>query len=124
MTKISISEAIRLTGVSRSHFYKTYITTGVLSTEKSDNKKLIDMSELIRVFGADLKHVFKEQEHTETQTPIIQLEKDKIIAILEQQVSDFKAREEWLQKQIDDLKNTQQHLLENKSKRKKFLWIF
>ena len=82
------------------------------------------MTELIRVVGTDLKHVPNEQEYTEIQTPIIQPEKDKIIAILEQQVSDFKAREEWLQKQIDDLKNTQQHLLENKSKRKKFLWIF
>ena len=124
MSKISISEAIRLTGISRSHFYKTYINKGILSIEITENKKFIDMAELIRVFGKDLKHVPKEQDYTESQTQIIQPEKDKIIAILEQQVSDFKAREEWLQKQIDDLKNTQQHLLENKSKRKKFLWIF
>ena len=124
MSKISISEAIRLTGISRSHFYKTYINKGILSIEITENKKFIDMAELIRVFGTDLKHVPKEQDYTESQTQIIQPEKDKIIAILEQQVSDFKAREEWLQKQIDDLKNTQQHLLENKSKRKKFLWIF
>jgi predicted DNA-binding transcriptional regulator AlpA len=124
MTKISISEAIRVSGISRSHFYKTYINTGILSTEKDDNKKLIDMSELVRVFGTSLKYIHKEQDHTVVETIKTYPEKDKIIEILEQQVSDFKAREEWLQKQINELQNTQQYLLENKIKRKKLFWIF
>jgi ACT domain-containing protein len=124
MTKVSISEAIRMSGISRSHFYKTYITTGILSIEQENNRKLIDVSELIRVFGADLKYSSQEQMNTLNKTPEIQPETDKIIEILEQQIRDFKTREEWLQKQIDDLKNTQQYILENKAKRKKFLWIF
>ena len=124
MTKVSISEAIRMSGISRSHFYKTYITTGILSIEQENNRKLIDVSELIRVFGAELKYSSQEQMNTLKKTPEIQPETDKIIEILEQQIRDFKTREEWLQKQIDDLKNTQQYILENKVNRKKFLWIF
>tara|TARA_B110000503_G_scaffold128993_1_gene200719 strand:- start:359 stop:733 length:375 start_codon:yes stop_codon:yes gene_type:complete len=124
MTKISISEAIKLTGISRSHFYKTYINKGIITIEILENKKLIDMSELIRVFGANLKYSPQEQTNTLKQPTKIQPTTDKLIEILEQQIRDFKTREEWLQKQIDELRNTQHNILENKSKRKKFLWIF
>jgi predicted N-formylglutamate amidohydrolase len=124
MTKISISEAIKLTGISRSHFYKTYINKGIITIDILENKKLIDMSELIRVFGANLKYSPQEQTHTLKQPTKIQPATDKLIEILEQQIRDFKTREEWLQKQIDELRNTQHNILENKSKRKKFLWMF
>ena len=124
MTKISISEAIKLTGISRSHFYKTYINKGIITVDILENKKLIDVSELIRVFGANLKYSPQEQTNTLQQTTKIQPATDKLIEILEQQIRDFKTREEWLQKQIDELRNTQHNILENKSKRKKFLWIF
>ena len=124
MTKISISEAIKLTGISRSHFYKTYINKGIITIDILENKKLIDMSELIRVFGANLKYSPQEQTNTLKQPTKIQPTTDKLIEILEQQIRDFKTREEWLQKQIDELRNTQHNILENKSKRKKFLWIF
>ena len=124
MTKISISEAIKLTGISRSHFYKTYINKGIITIDILENKKLIDMSELIRVFGANLKYSPQEQTNTLKQLTKIQPATDKLIEILEQQIRDFKTREEWLQKQIDELRNTQHNILENKSKRKKFLWIF
>lgn len=124
MTKISISEAIKLTGISRSHFYKTYINKGIITIDILENKKLIDMSELIRVFGANLKYSPQEQTNTLKQPTKIQPATDKLIEILEQQIRDFKTREEWLQKQIDELRNTQHNILENKSKRKKFLWIF
>ena len=124
MTKISISEAIKLTGISRSHFYKTYINKGIVTIDILENRKLIDMSELIRVFGANLKYSPQEQTNTLMQPIKIQPATDKLIEILEQQIRDFKTREEWLQKQIDELRNTQHNILENKSKRKKFLWIF
>ena len=124
MTKISISEAIKLTGISRSHFYKTYINKGIITVDILENKKLIDVSELIRVFGANLKYSPQEQTNTLKQPTKIQPATDKLIEILEQQIRDFKTREEWLQKQIDELRNTQHNILENKSKRKKFLWIF
>jgi len=124
MAKVSISEAIKLTGISRSHFYKTYINKGVITVDTLENRKLIDMSELVRVFGTNLKYSSQEQTNTLNQPTKIQPESDKIIEILEQQIRDFKTREEWLQQQIDELRSIQQNILENKAQRKKFLWIF
>ena len=51
MTKLTITQAAKQAGISRSTLYKKYITTGVISVESVDDKKFIDMSELIRVFG-------------------------------------------------------------------------
>ena len=132
MAKVSISEAIRMAGVSRSHFYNKYINKGLISVQVEDDKKLIDVSELIRVFGdIHVENSSKEQirtvEHIESTT-----DKNKIIELLEQQLqeskqreNDAKNRETWLQQQIDDLRAQQQNLLENKqTNRKKFLGIF
>ena len=132
MAKVSISEAIRMAGVSRSHFYNKYINQGLISVQVENDKKLIDVSELIRVFGnIQVENSSKEHirtvEHIES-TP----DKNKIIELLEQQLqeskqreNDAKNREAWLQQQIDDLKQYQNNLLENKLiKRKKFLGIF
>ena len=51
MAKVSISEAAKLTGKSRMTIQR-YVATGRLSLSRSDtNKKEIDISEIIRVFG-------------------------------------------------------------------------
>ena len=51
MARVSISEASRLTGKSRTPLYRL-ISTGQLSTCTGDkNAKLVDISELLRVFG-------------------------------------------------------------------------
>lgn len=132
MPKVSISEAIRMVGISRSHFYNKYINKGLISLIIEEDKKLIDTSELIRVFGTiQVENKEKEQLRT-TQDIKNTAEKDKIIELLEKQLEESKAREreakereEWLQKQIDELRQQQNNLLENKhSKRKKFLGIF
>ncbi|MGC9128252.1 MAG: hypothetical protein ACP5GA_05925 [Acidithiobacillus sp.] len=53
MAKVSISEAARLAGKSRSHLYEKYINRGVITVETlRDGRKVIDTSELIRVFGS------------------------------------------------------------------------
>lgn len=132
MAKVSISEAIRMAGISRSHFYNKYINKGLISVQVEDDKKLIDVSELIRVFGdIHVENINKEHvrtiEYTENTS-----DKNKVIELLEQQLLEFKQREieaknreEWLQKQIDELRLQQQNLLENKVyKRKKFLGLF
>ena len=132
MAKVSISEAIRLAGISRSHFYSKYINKDLISIQIENNKKLIDVSELIRVFGEiQLKNNSTEQIRTDEyieNTP----DKTKIIVLLEQQLheakqreTDAKSRETWLQQQIDELRQQQNNLIENKqSKRKKFLGVF
>lgn len=129
MAKVSISEAIRMAGVSRSHFYNKYINKGLISVQIEDDKKLIDTSELIRVFG-NIQPENNNQEHYKTIEDIESTStKDKIIELLEQQLRDAKQREieakdreEWLKSQLE--KTT--HLLEDKTvkPRKKFLGIF
>lgn len=52
METVSISEAARLAGISRQHFYKKYIKQGLVSISiLGEGKKVIDVSELLRVFG-------------------------------------------------------------------------
>ena len=136
MSRVSISEAIRMVGISRSHFYNKYINKGLISIRVEDDKKFIDVSELIRVFGnIQLEDINIEQVKTSKDVSNT-TEKDKIITLLEQQLQYFKtreqeskARESWLQKQIDELRQQQHSLLETKlekttAKRKKFLGIF
>ena len=122
MTKVTISEAIRLAGVSRSHFYKKYINEGVISISSDGDKKLIDISELIRVFpNIQVENKYQEQNQTSVDT-----KKDKVIHILEEQLKEAKEREEWLKQQIDELRKQQNNLLEDKTtkKRKKLFGIF
>lgn len=132
MAKVSISEAIRMAGVSRSHFYNKYINKGLISVQVEDDKKLIEISELIRVFGnIQVENSTKEQIRTVEDIKNIP-DNTKIIELLEQQLLEYKqreieakSREEWLQKQIDELRQQQNNLLENKAiKRKKFLGLF
>lgn len=132
MAKVSISEAIRMAGVSRSHFYNKYINKGLISVQIEDDKKLIDVSELIRVFG-NIHVEDTNQEYIRTiENNRDASDKNKIIELLEQQLQEFKQREveaknreEWLQKQIDELRQQQNSLLENKViKRKKILGVF
>ena len=60
MAKISISEAARLTGKSRTTLHRL-INTGELSTcHGARNARMVDISELIRVFGP-LEHRPSEQ---------------------------------------------------------------
>lgn len=140
MSKVSISEAIRLSGVSRSQFYTKYINKGFISVTVDDGKKLIDTSELIRVFGnIQLSDSTNEQVRT-TENTEKQSDKDKIIELLEHQLVEARAREQeakdremllrketqeredWLKSQLDKATI----LLENKTSkpRKKFLGIF
>ncbi len=52
MAKVNISEAARMVGKSRSHLYEKYINTGSLTVETDrEGRKVIDTSELLRVFG-------------------------------------------------------------------------
>ncbi len=132
MNKVSITQAAKLAGISRSYLYRKYINNGLISVEKEDNQKFIDISELIRVFGdihIDSEHIVDEIQCDTSSVDNVLREKNKLIAHLEQELLalkiDSKQREEWLKLQLE--RTT--HLLENKQepgklKRKKFLGIF
>jgi len=121
MSKVSITQAAKLAKISRSTLYNKYIKLGVISVETIDDKKLIDVAELIRVFGnvqLDDQIIQNDTPHYATNTA----DKDKLILTLEKQLTEAKEREDWLKQQLE--KTT--HLLEDKipKKRKKFLGVF
>lgn len=130
MSKVSISEAARLAGISRTNLYKTYINTGKISVSREKDKVYIDASELIRVFpdcklnSANNTQGLSNEDNNNTHG------NSEIIELLKSQLTEAKEREQWLMGQIDELRQQQSNLLENKSKeneakpRKKFLGIF
>jgi hypothetical protein len=124
MSKVSISEAIRMVEISRSHFYKKYINTGLISIINEDNKKLIDVSELIRVFGNIKIENNKNIQQNTTEDDLVHILKNQLNEAIMRE-KEAKEREKWLITQIDELRHQQSFLLENKTqKRKKFLGIF
>lgn len=125
MSKVSITQAAKLAKISRSTLYNKYINTGMISVETVEDKKLIDMSELFRVFN---NNITQDSNDTPINTVAYSVEqaentaKDKIISLLERQLQEAKEREEWLKAQLE--KTT--HLLEDKTTkpRKKLFGIF
>ena len=106
MAKISISEAARLTGKSRTTLHRL-IKTGELSTcHGARNARLIDVSELIRVFGP-LEHRPSEQaasqnfEHSGTG---VSVQNEQVIAQLRQEVEHLKTLVSAKDSHIDSLK--------------------
>lgn len=125
MSKVSISQAAKLAKISRSTLYNKYINTGKISVETIDDKKLIDMSELFRVFNNNISQDSGNVQNNTIIDSVTQEDntaKDMIISLLEKQLEDARIREEWFKQQLE--KTT--HLLEDKTtkKRKKFLGIF
>ena len=113
MTKVSISEAIKMAGVSRSHFYKEYVNKGVLSFSHKGKQKLIDVSELVRVFG-NIHVENNEQEHLRTsentdKNMISLLEKQ--IEVYQKRETEYQKREVWLQEMLEKMQLQNQALL-------------
>jgi hypothetical protein len=107
MPKHSISEAAKLAGVSRSHFYKKYIRPGVISVEKdNDGNPQIDTAEVMRVFGGIHSDVATSVPEIQKDTPeygsintALQVE----IQLLREQLTATSDREKWMQGKIDQL---------------------
>jgi hypothetical protein len=122
MNKLSISEAARIAGISRTNLYKTYIHTGKISVVRDNDKVYIDASELLRVFpNCKLSDTQKTQELPSEDSSKTQ-NNSELVALLRAQLAEAKEREEWFKQQLE--KTT--HLLEDKTHkpRKKFLGIF
>ncbi len=122
MNKLSISEAARIAGISRTNLYKTYIHTGKISVVRDNDKVYIDASELLRVFpNCKLSDTQKTQELPSEDSSKTQ-NNSELVALLRAQLAEAKEREEWFKQQLE--KTT--HLLEDKTHkpRKKLLGIF
>jgi len=106
MAKISISEAARLTGKSRTTLHRL-IKTGELSTcHGARNARMVDVSELIRVFGP-LEYRPSEQvaaqvsEHSGTG---VSAQSEQVIAQLRQEVAHLKTLVSAKDSHIDSLR--------------------
>lgn len=106
MAKISISEAARLTGKSRTTLHRL-IKTGELSTcHGARNARMVDVSELIRVFGP-LEYRPSEQvaaqvsEHCGTG---VSAQSEQVIAQLRQEVEHLKTLVSAKDSHIDSLR--------------------
>lgn len=106
MAKISISEAARLTGKSRTTLHRL-IKTGELSTcHGVRNARMVDVSELIRVFGP-FEH--RPSEHVDTQVSEhsdtgVFVQSEQVIAQLRQEVEHLKTLVSAKDSHIDSLK--------------------
>jgi len=137
MNKISITQAAKLAGISRQHFYKGYINTGKISISKDSDKSYVDSSELLRVFpeckvddNNNLQKQTMDDANKDAQdNELVNMLKEQLKKA-ESQIAQAQEREEWLKQQIDELRRQQSNLLENKNSeeepkpRKKFLGIF
>ncbi len=140
MPKHSVSEAAKLAGVSRSHFYKKYIRPGLISIEKDkDNNPIIDTSEIMRVFGGihgntdnNVSKIQKDTLENDNKNTILQAEVELLreqLAAAQERERLTADREKWMQKQIDQLTGQladTTRLLEHKTPKppKKRWWPF
>lgn len=115
MAKVSISEAARLTGKSRTTLHRL-IKAGELSTCSGvRNAKMVDISELIRVFGDISKPV---QEQPSEQVPEQRVTasfapSEQMVSSLKQEVEHLRTLVSAQESHIDSLKQSLQ-LLEHK----------
>ena len=115
MAKVSISEAARLTGKSRTTLHRL-IKTGELSTcAGMRNSKMIDISELIRVFGdisAPVTEQYSEQA-SEQRVTVPDTANEQMINSLKQEVEHLRTLVSAQESHIDSLRQSLQ-LLEHK----------
>lgn len=108
MAKISISEAARLAGISRSALYRGYISKGKLTVERDkNNAPMVDTSELFRVFGETAKRTGEQgidqiSEQVSLREEVARLR--ALVEVYERQLQEGKEREDWLRRKIDQLR--------------------
>jgi len=115
MAKVSISEAARLTGKSRTTLHRL-IKTGELSTCAGvRNSKMIDISELIRVFGDISKPVQEQQfeQVAEQRITVPSAPSEQMVSSLKQEVEHLRTLVSAQESHIDSLKQSLK-LLEHK----------
>lgn len=117
MAKLNISKAARVAGVARITIQRKIKSSQLKCETTGDGKKLIDTTELLRVFG-ELKDtgdtpvaVQQRSEKLQQDTPVaVQLLQDKM-TLLEQQVTDLKKDKEDLKVVVEQERGERQKLV-------------
>lgn len=127
MSKVSITKAAKLAGISRTTFYEKYIKKGKISiSQDSKGQKEVDVSEILRVFGTLQDDTKKSAEPN---TKIEQVLQSEQVSILQERLKGAEAllreREQELQEYREREKHYRTLLLGvDKTKVKKRFWWF
>lgn len=105
MTKVSITEAAKLTGISKSTLYYRYIKTGLLRAEFIDGVRRIELADLVKLI------TLHGQEDAPVELHQPQINHERLVTILRQQLSEANQREKLLIAQIERLISIQQTLV-------------
>lgn len=124
MTMVNITEAARLSGISRNHFYKKYLNTGLISVTRDEAGKVaIDTSELMRVLTVlPSKRLKGAQCDSEIST-----KNDTSEAVLLEKIKGLEALLQAKEDELEGHRNREKylyHLIESKSKKRKWLRLF
>lgn len=133
MALVSISEAARLTGKSRTTIHR-YMKQGKLSSVQGvTGQSNIDISELIRIFGElssvtlDSNTTCNNEQHVTGSVTPNKTNDQRQSALLEQEIKYLKQLLDEKEKHILSLKEEVSHhrlLIEDKSKANKKKWFF
>lgn len=99
VARLSITQAIEQSGISRTHFYTHYIKKGLISVSEHSGKKYIDSSELVRVFP-DLateqppNNTVHTQKHSPEQEKPNNTEQGELVKLLREQLNKAEQREQ------------------------------
>lgn len=105
MTKVSITEAAKLTGISKSTLYYRYIKTGLLNAEFIDGVRRIELADLVKLI------TLHGQEDAPVELHQPQINHERLVTLLRQQLSEANQREKLLIAQIERLISIQQTLV-------------
>lgn len=120
MALVSISEAARLAGISRTHLYKKYLAEGILSkTTDEQGNSVIDTSEILRVFGKLHGDNLVTDEFNKSLHQDLQAENSALKAKIEMMERLLEEREA----RIIDLKESMKLIGHEQPKKKRF-WFF
>lgn len=104
MPKFTVSELAKKYGIARTSIYDR-MKNGTISYEIDDkNRKVIDLSEMQRVYGTPDSKLTSKPDSTETDSTTIEMYK-VLIEELRQDKQDAKVREERMYKEIEALKD-------------------
>lgn len=107
MSKVSISKAAKLAGVSRTTFYENYIKKGKISiSQNNKGQKEVDVSEILRVFGA-LQDDAKKSAEPNTQ--IEQVLQSEQLSILQERLKGAEALLKEREQELQEYREREKH---------------
>lgn len=113
-TKVSMSDAAKMAGVSRATFYRHIEDKGISTEKNKKGAQVVDISELLRVYGDDLKSLEdvekdktskKEKGETPQDNSSVSVELEVIRERLKNFENERERERQQLTSQIEDLRS-------------------